>query len=553
MRSDAAKKGIEKAPHRSLMRATGLTEEQIKKPMIGIVNSANEAIPGHIHLDSIVDSVKRGVLTAGGTPIEFSTIGVCDGIAMNHIGMKYSLGSRELIADSVEIVAMAHQFDALVLVPNCDKIVPGMIIAALRLNIPAIIVSGGPMIPGKYKGERIALDNMFEAVGKVAAGKMTEAELKEMECSVCPGAGSCAGLFTANSMNCLTEALGLALPYNGTIPSVMADRRRLAYESGIQIMDILKRDIKPLDIVTPTVMQNALAVDMAIGGSSNTALHIPAIAHYAGIDLTLKDINPVAKRTPHLCTLSPAGNHFITDLHEAGGIPAVMKELLENDLLDGSPMTVTGRTVKENLQGIEILDESVIRRVSKPVHADGGLAVLSGNLAPDGCIVKQAAVAEEMLTHSGPAKVYTSEEDAIAAIMGGKINKGDVILITHEGPKGGPGMREMLTPTSVIAGMGLDKDVALITDGRFSGATRGASIGHVSPEAAAGGPVGAVREGDIIEIDIPNRSISVKLTDEEIAKRLAENEPVPAKITTGYMNRYAKLVSSADKGAVFER
>ena len=552
MRSNLMKKRIEKAPHRSLFKACGLTDDELSKPIIGIANSANEIIPGHIHLNTIADAVKKSVIAAGGTPLEFATIGVCDGIAMNHIGMKYSLGSRELIADSIEIMAMAHPFDGLVLIPNCDKIIPGMLIAAVRLDIPAIVISGGPMLAGSYRGEHVAVDNVFEAVGKAAKNLISKDELHELECVACPGAGSCAGLFTANSMNCLTEALGMALPYNGTIPAVMAERTRLAKESGRKIMELVRKNITPRRIVTRKSIENALAVDMAIGGSSNTALHIPAIAHYTGIPITLKDINPISERTPHLCTLAPAGSHHLQDLHEAGGIPAVINELLTNKLIHGSCMTVTGKSIARNVDGRRITDTSVIRRVNKPVHRDGGLTVLTGNIAPDGCIVKQAAVAPEMLKYSGKARVFKSEEESVKAIMAGKISKGDVVVIIYEGPKGGPGMREMLTPTSVIAGMGLDKDVALITDGRFSGATRGASIGHISPEAAAGGPIAVVREGDTIDIDIPKKSINVKLSDEEIARRLQSLRMPKPKITTGYMSRYANLVSSADRGAVFE-
>ncbi len=553
MRSDRMKRGIEKAPHRSLFRAAGLSDEEIGRPIIGVANSANEIIPGHIHLNNVVQAVKKGILAAGGTPLEFSTIGVCDGIAMNHIGMKYSLGSRELIADSIEIMAMAQPFDGLVLVPNCDKIIPGMIIAAVRLDIPSIVVSGGPMLAGDYHGRKVSVTQVFEAVGKAANKSISAGELREIECAACPGAGSCAGLFTANSMNCLTEALGIALPFNGTIPAVMSDRIRLAKQSGAQIVELVKKNITPSKIITQKSIQNALAVDMAIGGSSNTALHIPAIAHYAGIALTIKDINPVSQRTPHLCSLSPGGPHHIEDLHRAGGIPAVMHELLAHKLLNGSCMTVTGRSVAKNLSDAEILDTGVIRSVKKPVHADGGLAVLSGNIAPDGCIVKQSAVDPSMLKHSGPARVFTSEESCMKAVMGGKIRKGDVIVIAYEGPRGGPGMREMLTPTSVLAGMGLDKEVALITDGRFSGATRGASIGHISPEAASGGPIAIIQEGDIIEIDIPNKTINARLSEVEIARRRQEWKAPAPNITTGYMARYAKLVSSADRGAVFER
>jgi len=546
------KKGISKAPHRSLFKAAGLSDDELARPIIGIVNSANEIIPGHIHLDTISEAVKRGILLSGGTPLEFSVIGVCDGIAMNHTGMKYSLGSRELIADSIEIMATAHPFDGLVFIPNCDKIVPAMIIAAARINIPSIIISGGPMLPGNYKGKDVSLTQVFEAVGKVAAGTMKETELEQLECAACPGAGSCAGLFTANSMNCLTEALGLSLPFNGTIPAVMSDRIRLAKEAGKQIMVLVEKQITPSMILTKTSIENAVAVDMAIGGSSNTALHLPAIAHYAGVRLGLRDLDPVASKVPHLCNLAPAGKHHIVDLHRAGGIPAIIKELSDNGLFNDSCLTVTGKTQKENVEKSIIIDTEVIHHVKNPVHTDGGLAVLTGNIAPDGCIVKKAAVDEKMLKHSGPAKVFNSEEDAVEAIMGGKIVKGDVVVIAYEGPKGGPGMREMLTPTSVICGMGLDRDVALITDGRFSGATRGASIGHVSPEAASGGPIAAVRNGDIIEIDINAKTLNVKLSADEIANRISELEPFEPKITKGYMKRYAHLVSSADKGAVFE-
>lgn len=553
MRSDLMKKGIEKAPHRSLFKAAGLTDDEISRPIIGIANSANEIIPGHIHLNTIVAAIKKGILAAGGTPLEFSTIGVCDGIAMNHQGMKYSLGSRELIADSIEIMAMSHPFDGLVLVPNCDKIIPGMLIGAVRLNIPAIVVSGGPMLAGDYKGEKISVSTLFEAVGKAAKNLITNQELYELECCGCPGAGSCAGLFTANSMNCLTEALGMALPYNGTIPAVMADRIRLAKESGRQIIELVKKQLTPKKIITKMAIENALSVDMAIGGSSNTALHIPAIAHYAGIALTLKDINPISMKTPHLCTIAPTGNHHMEDLHKAGGIPAIMNELLKHKLLHGNCMTVTGKTIAKNVNGHEIFDTNIIRRIAKPVHKDGGLAVLTGNIAPDGCIVKQGAVDPAMLKRSGSAKVFTSEEDAVKSIKEDKIKKGDIVVIIYEGPRGGPGMREMLTPTSMIAGMGLDKDVALITDGRFSGATRGASIGHISPEAAAGGPIAIIRDGDIIDIDIPNKKINVRLTDLEIKERLKSWKALKPKISSGYMNRYAKMVSSADRGAVFER
>lgn len=552
MISDRVKKGIEKAPHRSLFKALGLTDDELSKPLIGVVNSFNEIIPGHIHLKNIVEAVKKGVIAAGGTPIEFPTIGVCDGIAMNHIGMKYSLGSRELIADSIEIMAKAHAFDGLVMVPNCDKIVPGMIIAAVKVDIPSIIVSGGPMLPGNYKGKAIGLDEVFEAVGKAAKGLISKEDLYEIECSACSGAGSCAGLYTANSMNCLTEALGLALPYNGTIPAVMADRIRLAKESGKKIVELVKKQITPKKIVTKKAIENALSVDMAIGGSSNTALHIPAISHYAGIPIRLKDIQQISERIPHLCSIAPAGPHHMVDLHYAGGMPALINELLKHGLIHGNAMTVTGKSIAQNVKDKAIFDTSVIRNVTKPVHKDGGLAVLTGNLAPDGCIVKQAAVDPSMYKHSGPARVFDSEEEAVKAIMGGQIQKGDVIVIRYEGPRGGPGMREMLTPTSVIAGMGMDKEVALITDGRFSGATRGSSIGHISPEAASGGPIAIVKDGDIIEIDIPAKKLTLKLDDKEIKARLAKWKAPKSKITSGYMYRYSLMVSSADRGAVFE-
>lgn len=552
MRSDQMKKGFEKAPHRSLFKAAGLSDEELARPIIGIANSANEIIPGHIHLNIIGEAVKKGILAAGGTPLEFSTIGVCDGIAMNHKGMKYSLGSREIIADSIEIMATAHPFDGLVLIPNCDKIIPGMLIAAARLDIPTIMISGGPMLPGEYMGGAVSLSNVFEAVGKNASGQMSDQELYNIECAACPGAGSCSGLFTANTMNCLAEALGIALPFNGSIPAVHADRIRLAKKAGAMIMQLIEKNITPSGLFTRAAFENAIAVDMAIGGSTNTALHLPAIAHYAGVELTLQDFQPIAEKVPHLCTLAPGGPHHIVDLHRAGGIPAVMKELLDHGLIDGSARTVLGISLAEQLAGAGIRDQAIIRPVSKPVHADGGLAVLTGNIAPGGCVVKKGAVDEKMLVHSGPARVFDSEEGAVSAILEGKISKGDVIVIAYEGPRGGPGMREMLTPTSVIAGMGLDRDVALITDGRFSGATRGASIGHVSPEAAAGGPIGAIREGDIIDININTKSINVRLSAEEISARLQSAGPREPKIRKGYMARYAREVSSADRGAVFD-
>lgn len=551
MRSDAMKKGKEKAPHRSLMYATGLTKEEIKRPIIGVAGSANSIIPGHVHLDKLADAVKTGIRMAGGTPLDFTTIGVCDGIAMNHEGMKYSLGSRELIADSVEIVAKAHPFDGIVLIPNCDKIVPGMLIAAARLNIPAIIVSGGPMLAGEWNGEHHGLDRVFEAVGKVSAGTMSLDELEDFEMCACPSAGSCSGLYTANSMNCLTEALGMALPTNGTIPAVMAERTRLAKESGMRIMKLVEENILPSDILTKDAFINAITVDMAIGGSSNTALHLPAIAHYAKVDITLKDFNKISEKTPHICSLAPAGDQHLQDLHRAGGVYGVMYELNKKNLLKTNAKTVTGKTIGANLKNFKNNDESVIRNIDKPVHADGGLAVLSGNLAPDGCVVKQAAVDKAMLKHKGPARVFDSEEAACKAILGKKIVKGDVVVIRYEGPAGGPGMREMLSPTANIAGVGLDKSVALITDGRFSGATKGASIGHISPEAALGGTIALVEEGDIIEIDIPAKSITLKVDEKTLEERRKALKPHKPKITEGYMARYAKLVSSADKGAVF--
>jgi dihydroxy-acid dehydratase len=552
MRSDLMKKGLTKAPHRSLFKAAGLSDDELSRPIIGVVNSYNEVIPGHVHLNTIVEAVKAGILAAGGTPLVFPSIGVCDGIAMNHIGMKYSLGSREHIADSIEIMATAHPFDGLVLVPNCDKIIPGMLIGAARVNIPTIMVSGGPMLAGEYKNQNVGLDKVFEAVGKVAAGKMTESELSEFECAACPGVGSCSGLFTANSMNCLSEALGIALPGNGTIPAVHSDRIRLAKLAGGQILKLIEKDIKPSDLFTKEAFENAVMLDMAIGGSSNTALHLPAIAHYAGIEFKLKDLDPYCAKTPHLCHLSPAGSYFMQDLNKAGGISAVLSELKRANLLNLNCMTVTGKTIGENIEGAKIFDTEVIRPLENPRHKTGGLTVLTGNIAPDGCVVKSAAVAEEMMEHEGPARVFNSEEETMEAILGGKIKKGDVVVIKYEGPRGGPGMREMLSPTSSIAGMGLDKDVALLTDGRFSGATRGASIGHVSPEAAAGGPIAIVEEGDIIQININKKTLNVKLSDEEIKKRLEKVKHPQPKIKTGYMARYAKLVSSADKGAVFD-
>ena len=552
MRSDAVKKGLEKAPHRSLFKAMGYTDEELARPLIGVVNSRNEIIPGHIHLNTIADAVKAGVRMAGGTPIEFPAIGVCDGIAMNHAGMKYSLASREIIADSVEIMAQAHAFDGLVLIPNCDKIVPGMLMAAARLNFPAIVVSGGPMLTGRYKGKDVSLSNIFEGVGAARGGRITEDELAELEEAVCPGCGSCAGMFTANTMNCLTEALGMSLPGSGTIPAVTAARQRLAKVTGMKIMELVEKDIKPLDIMTERSFLNAITADMALGGSTNTVLHLPAIAHECGFKLELDRFREINEKTPHMCKLSPAGTHHIQDLDEAGGIPAVLAELSKKDLLYLDLLTVTGKQMGENIKDKGIVNPEVIRPLNNPYSPKGGLAILKGNIAPLGAVVKEAAVAPEMLCHKGPARVFESEEECCQALIDGKISKGDVIVIHYEGPKGGPGMREMLTPTAMVAGLGLDKDVALITDGRFSGATRGASIGHASPEAAEGGPIAAVKEGDIIQIDIPNCSLNVLISDEELKTRLASWQPREPKITKGYLARYAKLVTSASTGAVFK-
>ena len=552
MRSDAVKKGLEKAPHRSLFKAMGYTDEELARPLIGVVNSQNEVVPGHIHLDTIAEAVKAGVRMAGGTPIEFPAIGVCDGIAMNHAGMKYSLASREIIADSVEIMTQAHAFDGLVLIPNCDKIIPGMLMGAARLNVPTIVVSGGPMLTGRHRGRDFSLSNIFEGVGAVRGGRITEDELAEMEESACPGCGSCAGMFTANTMNCLTEVLGMSLPGSGTIPAVTAARKRLAKQTGMKIMELVARDIKPLDIMNKETFHNAIAADMALGGSTNTVLHLPAIAHECGFELDLDNFQEINEKTPHLCKLSPAGSHHIQDLNEAGGIPAVLAELSKKGILYLDRPTVTGKTVRENIAGKQILDPVVIRPLDNPYSEKGGLAILRGNIAPDGSVVKEAAVAPEMHQHKGPARVFESEEETVQALIDGRVNKGDVIVIRYEGPKGGPGMREMLTPTAMVAGLGLDKDVALITDGRFSGATRGASIGHVSPEAAEGGPIAAVRDGDIIEIDIPNCSLNVLISDAELKARLAEWQPREPRVKKGYLARYAKLVTSASTGAVLK-
>ncbi len=556
MRSDRMKKGIERAPHRSLLKAIGYTDEEIRRPLIGVANAVNTIIPGHVHLDRLSDAVKAGIYMAGGTPVEFGGIGICDGLAMNHIGMKYSLASRELIADSVEVMALAHALDALVLIPNCDKIVPGMLMAAARLDLPAIVVSGGPMLagerPGGKAGEKADLITVFESVGAVRAGKMSEEELSAMEEAACPTCGSCAGMFTANSMNCLTEAVGMALPGNGTIPAVMSARIRLAKASGMQVVKLLEEGITARKVMTEAAFENALAVDMALGCSTNTVLHLTAIAAEAGVTVDPARINRISEKTPHLCSLSPAGPHHLQDLHRAGGVYAVMGRLTGLGRIHPDCMTVSGKPVSALTEAARVIDPDVIRPADEPYHSQGGLAVLFGNLAPEGCVVKQSAVVDRMLRHEGPARVFESEEDATEAILGGRINKGDVVVIRCEGPRGGPGMREMLTPTSAIAGMGLDGDVALITDGRFSGGTRGAAIGHVSPEAAGKGPIAAVQEGDTVEIDIPNKRISLKVPDSEIEQRLARWSPPAPKITEGYLVRYAKMVSSAAQGAVLK-
>lgn len=552
MISDRVKKGFEKAPHRSLFKAMGYTDEELAKPLIGIVNAHSEIVPGHVHLNTIAEAVKAGVRMAGGTPIEFPSIGVCDGIAMNHIGMKYSLASRELIADSIEAMAMAHGFDGLVLIPNCDKIVPGMLMAAARLNIPSIVISGGPMLAGKKNGSVLDLNSTFEGVGAISANKITEEQLRQIEEEACPGCGSCSGMFTANSMNCLTEALGMGLPGNGTIPAVYAARIRLAKKAGVQIMKLVEKNICPRDIMTAEAFENALRVDMALGCSTNSVLHLTAIAHEAGIEINLDMINELSSTTPNLCRLSPAGPYHVEDLYAAGGVQAVMKELSKKDLLHLDLMTVTGKTIGENIRDAKVLDENVIRPIDNPYSETGGIAVLRGNLAPDGAVVKRAAVAPEMMVHEGPARVFNSEEEAFEAILGGKIQKGDVVVIRYEGPKGGPGMKEMLSPTSAIAGMGLDKDVALLTDGRFSGATRGASIGHISPEAAEGGPIAVVQDGDIISINIHEGQLNIKISPEELKKRLEKWKAPEPKIKSGYLGRYARLVTSASTGAILK-
>ena len=552
MRSDAVKKGIAQAPQRSLMRALGLTEEEMKKPLVGIVSSYNEIVPGHMNLDKITEAVKMGVAMAGGTPIVFPAIAVCDGIAMGHIGMKYSLVTRDLIADSTECMAMAHQFDALVCIPNCDKNVPGLLMAAARVNVPTVFVSGGPMLAGHVKGEKRSLSSMFEAVGSYAAGTMTEEDVYDFECNACPTCGSCSGMYTANSMNCLTEVLGIGLKGNGTIPAVYSERLRLAKRAGMQVMELLKQDIRPRDIMTKEAFLNALTVDMALGCSTNSMLHLPAIAHEAGVELNPEMANAISEKTPNLCHLAPAGYHYIEELNEAGGVYAVMNELNKLGLLHTECMTATGKTVGENIKGCVNKNPEIIRPVENPYSKTGGIAVLKGNLAPDTAVVKRSAVVPEMQVHEGPARVFDCEEDAIEAIRGGKIVAGDVVVIRYEGPKGGPGMREMLNPTSAIAGMGLGSSVALITDGRFSGASRGASIGHVSPEAAEGGPIALVEEGDLIRINIPEHKLEVVVSDEELARRKAAWTPREPKVTTGYLKRYAKMVSSANKGAILE-
>ena len=553
MRSDAVKEGMQQAPHRSLFNALGLTEEEMKKPLVGIVSSYNEIVPGHMNLDKIVEAVKLGVAMGGGTPIVFPAIAVCDGIAMGHVGMKYSLVTRDLIADSTECMAMAHQFDALVMVPNCDKNVPGLLMAAARINVPTVFVSGGPMLAGHVHGKKRSLSSMFEAVGSYAAGTMTEEDVKEFEAKVCPTCGSCSGMYTANSMNCLTEALGMGLPGNGTIPAVYSERIKLAKHAGMQVMELWRKNIRPRDIMTKEAFLNALTVDMALGCSTNSMLHLPAIAHEADVDLNMEIANEMSAKTPNLCHLAPAGPTYMEDLNEAGGVYAVMNELNKKKLLYTDLITVTGKTVGENIEGCVNRNPEVIRPIDNPYSEIGGIAVLKGNLAPDTGVVKRSAVVPEMMVHEGPTRVFDCEEDAIAAIKGGKIVAGDVVVIRYEGPKGGPGMREMLNPTSAIAGMGLGSTVALITDGRFSGASRGASIGHVSPEAAVGGPIALVEEGDRILIDIPNNKLELLVSDEELAERKTKWQPREPRVTTGYLARYAKMVTSGNRGAILER
>ena len=552
MNSDRVMKGLQQAPHRSLFNALGFTEEERNKPLIGIVSSYNEIVPGHMNLDKITEAVKLAVAEAGGMPVVVPAIAVCDGIAMGHIGMKYSLVTRDLIADSTECLAIAHAFDGMVCIPNCDKNVPGLLMAAARVNIPTVFVSGGPMLAGRIDGHKTSLSSLFEAVGSVSAGKMTSEKLCEYEEKGCPTCGSCSGMYTANSMNCLTETIGMGLPGNGTIPAVYSARIRLAKKAGYAVMNLVEKNIRPRDIMTKDAFMNALALDMALGCSTNTMLHLPAIAHEAGVELNMEIANEVSSRTPNLCHLAPAGPTYMEDLNEAGGVPAVMSELVKKDLLNLDCLTVTGKTVKENIEGAVNRNPEVIRTIDNPYMQSGGIAVLKGNLAPDTGIVKKSAVVPEMMVHEGPARVFDCEEDAIEAILGGKIVSGDVVVIRYEGPKGGPGMREMLNPTSAIAGMGLGSTVALITDGRFSGASRGASIGHVSPEAAVGGPIALVEEGDIISIDIPNNSLNVKVSDEELEARRAKWQPREPKVTTGYLSRYRELVTSGNRGAILE-
>lgn len=549
MKSDSVKTGIEKSPHRSLMKSTGLTDEEIRKPLIGVVNTFNEIVPGHKHLREVAESVKKGILVQGGTPLEFPAIAVCDGIAMNHQGMKYSLVSRELIADSVEIMTLAHGLDGLVMIPNCDKVVPAMLMVAARLDVPSIIVSGGPMLAGRHRGKKIDLSTMFEAVGGVKAGNITEKELMDMENSACPTCGSCSGMFTANSMNCMTEALGMALPGNGTIPAVFGERMRLAKYTGMQIMHLVENNIRPKDILTPQAFDNGLVVDMALGCSTNTVLHLSAIAHEAGVDMNLEKINDISEKTPNLCRLSPAGPDHIEDLYWAGGITAVMGELSKKGLLDLTVQTVLDKPLGDILEGQGSGDYDIIKSIDKPYSETGGIAVLKGNLAPDGAVVKRSAVADEMLVHTGPARVFDSEEEAVEAILGKTIKKGEVLVIRYEGPKGGPGMREMLSPTSSLAGMGMDKDVALITDGRFSGATRGAAIGHVSPEAADGGPIAFIEDGDTIEIDMNKGKLNFVLDDQVLKERKEKWTPKDPQVK-GYLEKYRKIVTSASTGAV---
>jgi len=552
MKSDVVKKGMQTAPNRSLFNALGITEEELERPLVGIVSSYNEIVPGHMNIDKIVEAVKTGVSMAGGTPIVFPAIAVCDGIAMGHIGMKYSLVTRDLIADSTECMALAHQFDALVMVPNCDKNVPGLLMAAARVNVPTIFVSGGPMLAGHVNGEKTSLSSMFEAVGAHAAGKISDEEVDNYVCNACPTCGSCSGMYTANSMNCLTEAIGMGLKGNGTVPAVYSERIRLAKHAGMKVMELFEKNICPKDIMTEKAFMNALTVDMALGCSTNTMLHLPAIAHEAGVEINLDIANQISAKTPNLCHLAPAGHHYMEELNEAGGIYAVMNELNKKGLLYTDLITATGKTVGENIEGCINKNTEIIRPVEEPYSETGGIAVLRGNIAPDSCVVKRSAVVPEMMVHEGPARVFDCEEDAIAAIKGGKIVAGDVVVIRYEGPKGGPGMREMLNPTSAIAGMGLGSSVALITDGRFSGASRGASIGHVSPEAATGGPIALIEEGDIIAIDIPANTINVKVSDDELAKRKEAWTPREPKVRTGYLARYASMVTSADKGAILQ-